>query len=229
MKGIIKKLIPKFLWEPFAIVANFKDQKALSLHLRDHVGRPLTEGQIANLRVLTNRQKLFENLPKGGVVAEIGVLRGDSSSEILALNQPAKLHLLDAWDLWHGDKHGASYYQLVQQRFAEQVTAGAVEIRKGWSSDVLPTFPDTYFDWVFLDSSHVFENVRRELALLESKIKPGGFIAGKKYTAWSLYGRSRYGVVEAVNEFCLENGWELAFLTLDPASQLCFAIRKPNS
>ena len=49
----------------------------------------------SNCIVLSNRSELLRRLPKGGVVAEIGVADGDYSQEILALNEPSKLLLID--------------------------------------------------------------------------------------------------------------------------------------
>ena len=39
----------------------------------------------------------------------------------------------------------------------------------------------------------------------------------------------RYGVVEAVNEFCVKRGWEFICLTCDSRRHLSFALRKTGA
>ncbi len=43
------------------------------------------------------RERLQARMPKGGVVAEIGVWQGRFSERILAITKPAALHLIDPW------------------------------------------------------------------------------------------------------------------------------------
>jgi hypothetical protein len=36
----------------------------------------------------------------------------------------------------------------------------------------------------------------------------------------------RYGVIEAVHEFCVREGWEILYLTMDGRTASSFALRK---
>ena len=56
----------------------------------------LQEMHIANLKMLPTREHLLEHLPKGGLCCEVGVNEGDFSEEILRINRPSKLTLIDA-------------------------------------------------------------------------------------------------------------------------------------
>src|SRR5688500_9782878 len=58
----------------------------------------LKQIHLRNLKVLTDRIALLDVLPKNGVVAEIGVNKGEFSEEIIRRNHPSKLHLIDLWD-----------------------------------------------------------------------------------------------------------------------------------
>lgn len=49
------------------------------------------------LLVPASRDELIALLPKGGVVAEVGVAFGDFSEVILARTLPKRLHLIDPW------------------------------------------------------------------------------------------------------------------------------------
>jgi hypothetical protein len=41
---------------------------------------------------------------------------------------------------------------------------------------------DEQFDFVFIDSSHLYENTKAEIRLWLDKIKPGGILAGHDYS-----------------------------------------------
>ncbi|HEY1852550.1 MAG TPA: hypothetical protein VGG60_16130, partial [Candidatus Binataceae bacterium] len=49
------------------------------------------------------REFILRQMPRRGVVAEIGVDLGDFSEKILALNRPRVLHLIDPWTAESGE------------------------------------------------------------------------------------------------------------------------------
>jgi hypothetical protein len=120
----------------------------------------LTPRHIKNLRVVTTRFKLLMLLPSNGIVAEAEVDEGNYSQKILALNKPRKLHLIDSCG---SERFGEDKLKKVEGRFNAEVESGQVVINRGISHDELETFPDAYFDWVYLDTSHVYENTFKEL------------------------------------------------------------------
>jgi len=178
---------------------------------------------IAATKLLTNREHLLNVLPKGGIVAEIGVNQGEFSQSILTLNKPEKLHLIDVWD---SARYHSGLYDNVKAKFATQLRDGTVEINKGYSTEVLPTFPNNYFDWVYIDTAHDYRTTADELAILKTKMKKGGFICGHDYVNSCWRSAVKYGVVEAVHEFCAKEDWEMAYLTCETHQHLSFCIRK---
>ena len=52
------------------------------------------------------------------------------------------------------------------------------------------------------------------------KIKADGLLVFNDYTVWSYVEMQPYGVVAAVNELCVEEGWEIVYLAL-PAHMYC--------
>ena len=182
----------------------------------------LGQQQIDNLQIVLNRNSFLAQLPKDGVVAEIGVADGQFSQRIMQFASPAKLYLLDAWD----SPRYAHYREQVRNKFEEQTKMGQIVIQQGYSVDLLPQFPDHFFDWVYLDTDHSYETTRAELELCRHKVKAGGIIAGHDYIIgdWEL--RNRYGVVEAVNEFCVRHNWEMILLTHETHRHLSFALRQ---
>ena len=135
------------------------------------------------------RQKLLEGLPKGGVVAEIGVWEGAFSERILEICAPRELHLIDPWlympefpNTGFGRRKNAdlmeSRYESVVAKFADRPE---VRIHRATSQDALPLLPDGTFDWVYIDGNHNEPFISTDLRLCLSKVKPNGIIAGDDF------------------------------------------------
>lgn len=184
----------------------------------------LQHRHIRNLQVLTDRKALLERLPKGGIVSELGVNEGEFSKAILDIARPVKLHLVDAWG--NPQRYHDGLKLLVEEMFSEEIQGGQVEVNVGYSTDVLSTMPEHYFDWVYLDTDHSYTVTAAELAILKNKVKPGGIIAGHDYSIGNWVGDVRYGVIEAVHELCVKEDWELLFITVNVAESPSFAVRK---
>lgn len=183
----------------------------------------LEQKHIANLRIVLNREAFLEAMPKGGIVAEAGVDHGDFSARILSITRPKKLHLIDVWS---SKRYHDGLQKHVRDRFATQITAGQVQIDLGLSTEVLPGYPDGYFDWIYIDTDHGYRVTADELELSRNKVRRGGIIAGHDYITSNFNGGVRYGVVEAVHEFCVRHDWELILLTHETDRHLSFAIRE---
>ncbi len=180
----------------------------------------LDERHTRTCRVLPTRMHLLEHLPQGGVVAEIGVAFGDFTEKILQKNKPRTLHLVDAWE---ADRFRGGLAQL-RERFAAEIENGTVEIHQGLSTERLADFPDGHFDWVYIDTDHSYPTTRDELRLAARKVKRDGFIAGHDFCSGNPVRAVPYGVIEACHEFCREEGWGYAFLTLEPSGHFSFAL-----
>lgn len=172
--------------------------------------------------LLPTRERLLELLPKEGVVAEIGVAFGDFTEEILRRSAPSRLHLIDAW----GSERYREGLRLIEEKFADRIAHGGVEISRGLSTDVLTTFPDRYFDWVYIDTDHSYKTTRQELQICAAKVKIEGRICGHDFTSGNVLTPVPYGVIEACNEFCVQDGWRYEFLTLEPHGHFSFCLRR---
>jgi Methyltransferase domain len=183
----------------------------------------LAEKHMRNCELLLNRAKLLAKLPRWAITAELGVDHGDFSEEILKLSQPQTLHLVD---LWNTDRYHDGLFEGTKAKFAEAISAGRVRIHRQNSLEAAANFDDGYFDWIYIDTDHSYETTIQELRRYASKLKPEGIIAGHDYTMGNWVSGYRYGVIEALHEFCVEQNWEFKYLTIDPFESQSFAIRR---
>ena len=186
---------------------------------------PLQQQHIAGATLLTDRRSLLALLPRHGVVAELGVAAGDFSRQIMELCAPAQLHLVDVWD---SERYGETLYQGVSQHFQQQLQRGEAVIHRQPSLAALASFPDQCFDWVYIDTTHSYELTREELRACAKKVKSSGIIAGHDYVQGNWRSQYRYGVIEAVHEFCVEYNYRILYLTMDISECLSFALIKNN-
>lgn len=222
--SIDEKLIPEKYLEAYDFFKRYQSNRRLDIAMRKQYGQPLEERLTDNMRIVQTREQMLDLLPKNGVVAEVGVAFGNYSKSILEHSTPSELHLIDLWD--PKNARYADGLEQVKSRFEDAINSHQVIIKQGLSWDILKSYPDKYFDFVYLDSSHDFDSVNKELKIVHNKIKENGYICGHDYTRWAGSGIYRWGVVEAVNNFCREYEWELIYITNEPNRLLSYAIRK---
>ncbi len=179
----------------------------------------LTEEHVANCVVMASRDQILEVMPKRGTVAEVGVLAGDFSAKILDIVQPSAFHLFDKDFQTHA----------VLERFAPQVDDGTMHLHEGISWESVPKLPDGLCDFIYIDADHTYAAVKRDLEVAKHKIKQNGFLLFNDYIYLSPKSCRKYGVVEAVNELCVNEGWELAYFALHRRMYCDVAIRRMNS
>lgn len=166
-------------------------------------------------KLISDRVNMLSYLPCRGKVAELGVFRGDFSRQILRVNQPRELHLVDV-DI---SKIDIDWNEDLTEVFIHQM-------------DDLYWLPKyfNYFDWLYIDTLHTYEQTKKELILSHDAIKDSGFICGHDYTHVCAIGPQetwhRYGVIEAVNEFCEEYRYNLLYLTNEPDRFLSYVLQR---
>lgn len=173
------------------------------------------------MKTFPTRRDMVASLPENAVAAEIGVLRGEFSAQILSTAVSA-LHLVDCWKWRPGpyektlnDGGHESNYRHVLSMFAGHRKTGRVVVERGMSADVARSYPDGFFDWVYLDAAHDFDAVMEDLMAWAPKIKRGGFFLGHDYCDHEQARALGFGVVRAVTEFCLCTEWQLVATTTE--------------
>jgi cephalosporin hydroxylase len=116
--------------------------------------------------------------------------------------------------------------EFVSSRFKPQIDNGSIHILQKDSIAAAAQFDNHYFDWVYIDTDHSYETTLQELYAYKDKIKRGGYITGHDFVKGNFNAFIRYGVIEAVAEFCTKENWELAFITIENRENFSFAIKQ---
>lgn len=180
----------------------------------------------------TRDQMIKAIVKPGAKICEVGVFRGEFALTLLS-TRPAELHLIDPWEglCSSGDADGNNVVNVDLSRVFESLPRDLKGppsvLHRGFSQDILPRFPDEYFDFIYIDGDHSYQGAKRDLELAYKKLKPYGILAGHDYEINILKTSNLYdfGVGKAVNEFLEAH----PFLSLDAKALdgcVSFAIQK---
>lgn len=138
------------------------------------------------------------------VGAEIGVFKG-AFVEWLLKTKPKKLYLVDPWfrvgPEWpwaKGDRSTLRAFTAILQAFEAEIGAGLIEPRVEFSQEFFSLIGDDSLDWVYIDSTHGYNQTKLELEYSLKKVRAGGYIMGDDYTADANH--PHFGVYRAVKE-----------------------------
>lgn len=166
----------------------------------------------------TNRTDFFKEVPKNGICAELGCFTGCISSSIISITNPSKLYLVDPYWKIYGDKFWWRDYSTLEcfesavRRVRKTDKNNCAVFVIDTDENFLVDLKDKIFDWVYLDSTHEYNDTLRELDLLSIKIKEEGFICGHDYREGQIYNK-HFGVTRAINRWLeLNNDFELYLL-----------------
>lgn len=179
--------------------------------------RPLGERHVKNCRVLVNRMALLEQMPKNAVCAEIGIERGMFSEQILKITKPATLHLID---------FSSSFIKMARDKFVTEIKDGRVITHNGMSHTEMARFPDKYFDWIYIDANHEYGHVKRDLEISRHKVKDDGWLVFNDYIFYDHILKVPFGVIQAVNELCLDEGYEVLYFAFNHHMFADVALKK---
>jgi hypothetical protein len=183
---------------------------------------PLRAEHVRRCAVLPDREAILDALPKGLVVAEVGVAYGDFTKQILKRCRPSVLYLVDSW----ATERYEEGLEAIRSEFEDAIVRGEIIVRSGLSTAVLPTLPDDTLDFVYIDTDHSYETTAAELRQSAAKMRKGGRIAGHDYCVGNIAKPWAYGVIEAVGEFCNKYDWGFEYISLDFDGHSTFSLRR---
>lgn len=131
-------------------------------------------------------REMVQKFPSGSTFVEVGSWKGRSSSfmavEIANSNKEIKFYCVDTWcgsvehqsnpelpiifDIFRSNmKPVEDYYTAIKRRSIEAANL----------------FKDKSLEFVFIDASHEYEDVKNDINAWMPKVKPGGVLAGHDY------------------------------------------------
>lgn len=154
-------------------------------------------------------------LPPRPKCVEIGVLAGEFSRMILDILYPDTLVLIDPYkknEVKYASGLTTAYsteedFQRLIMDFEKEIKSGEAIIDRRFSYEAVRSFSDGVFDFIYLDGSHLYNDVRRDLTEWLPKMKTNSLVCGHDY-----HRIEDFGVIEAVNDFIEENGFEMVIL-----------------
>jgi predicted O-methyltransferase YrrM len=205
---------PLGAWVPWDVADLALDDREVPDYFR--AAPRLDARHLRNCRIVPDRVELLKScLPKHGVVAEVGTGSGAFAELILTHTTPTELHLIDR-----------SVEAGQREVFAAARAAGTLRLHASDSAAALRAFSNGYFDWLYIDADHSYEGVKRDIAEATRVVKPAGLLVFNDYVFWSHREFMPYGVVQAVNELCRDEGWEFVYLALHPEMYCDVVIRR---
>lgn len=159
---------------------------------------------------------LSAQLPHVYIGAEIGVWQGENSAHLLRTFPDLHLWMVDRYEPLTGEeakydprmaRHLASDFKaaLAAACIAVGFAVGRYTILLEQSVSASKKVEDYSLDFIFIDASHDYENVKRDISLWSPKVRVGGIVSGHDY-AGAGDRRGRFGVRRAVDEFAAAHG-----------------------
>lgn len=173
----------------------------------------LPQELLRSCQFLSSRYRMLELIPRGGVAAELGVLDGDFSREILSRCRPVELHLVD----------------VDTSRLAADVRQHpSARVHRGLTGEILSAFRDETFDFIYVDADHSYAAVRADIHHSAPKLKPGGIMGFNDFGRIVRPGFGVFGVHQAVSEFIVESRWPVLYFCFNGEALYDIALKKPD-
>lgn len=198
---------------------------------------PLTAKHLDNARLFANRSDLVAGLriPQGGIVAELGVVLGEFSISLIKLLEPREFVAVDAFvlhqlpSLW-GRPTDAIFQRQSHRDFYQKELAGSpctVTLCEGVSQTMLEAYPNRYFDMIYINSDHSYNATKENAAVAMRKVRQDGVLVFNDYALFDPFSASYYGVVPAVNELVVNEGYRVVGFALQEQMYCNIALRPP--
>jgi predicted O-methyltransferase YrrM len=135
-------------------------------------------------------KQMVEYFPDGSHFVEVGTWKGMSASymavEIINSGKNIKFDCVDNWEYIEGLQNDIpkEAYDNLYEIFLKNISPikHIINPVKALSKDGVKRYKDESLDFVFIDAAHDYENVKEDITLWYSKVKPMGIISGHDYS-----------------------------------------------
>jgi SAM-dependent methyltransferase len=166
-------------------------------------------------------KKIVNDANEKSHFVEVGVWKGRSASFMAVEINNSKKHIkFDCIDTWEGSVEHQEYDIIVNKKLYDLFLENIEPVKdiinpiKMSSLDAVNLYEDKSLDFVFIDASHEYEDVKKDILAWLPKVKVGGILAGHDYSQmWD-------GVVKAVDEIFGTDNLEI--------SEVCWIYKKQN-
>ena len=165
--------------------------------------------------------QLCNRLGLVGKAAEVGVFRAHFSRHNLQHWKGQVYYMIDSWAYRandtlngqvsrdknsHQDADNDMNFNTAKNRVQPWLDRGSAVMIRRFAEAAVLDFPDSFFDFIYIDAGHEYHNVARDLEMWWPKLKHGGMFAGDDFadvhdTAYSVRPGVGYGVKSAVANF----------------------------
>lgn len=175
--------------------------------------KPLPQELLSDCHFCASRLDMIGQLPSNAIVAELGTYRGEFAREILKRCTPKELHVVD----------------IEYDQFDHSLEADPrLTFHHGLTTEVIRTFPDNYFDWIYIDAGHDYGSVLQDAQAAAAKVKPDGYLAFNDFAHVDVdFGK--YGVHRAVVDFAVEKQWPFHLFAYEAGGLYDVTLKKPLS
>jgi len=196
----------------------------------------LSPKEVNGARLFADRESMIEGLglPKGGVVAEIGVLRGDFSEFLIGKLSP---RTFVGFDTFNAHEHpaiwgipsseffeGLTQLEYVRRRLSKY--GDTVTLEPGASKRTLPKYARRSFDLVYIDASHDYTDVKNDAHWASLMAKKDGILVFNDYILFDHLAMVPYGIVPVVNTMLVSEGWQVVGFAFQHQLFCDIAIRR---
>jgi len=134
---------------------------------------------------------------------EIGTFYGIHAIQVSEklTNPDSKIYCIDPWEDYDEYMEYKGQQNKIWNAFNENLSKcperNKFEIHRGFSDDIVCTFPDNYFDIIYVDGNHETEYVYRDGCMSFQKLKKGGYMIFDDYD-WK---ETKLGIDRFMNEY----------------------------
>ncbi len=172
---------------------------------------------LMNAKMFAERTLPLNFIPKGGIIAEIGVALGEFSEKMIEIIKPQLFYAVDIFGdktkgFWGGNQFedvGMTHKEYYCNKFKNLVQNNKMILKQGKSWEAIKEIPDDSLDYAYIDAGHDYSSVKKDIDAIYPKMKSGAILQFNDYTL-----HENYGIIPAVNEFVVSTNSEVVFYAL---------------